>query len=253
MGNRFGPALCQLSSRRFEVPARALAGLSLLGLLPLVGCGAASQPDAGIDAGPSVRDTRYCEVLIAQLDGGSVHVRVFTTQGLSDCPESEWAQVDAGAIKTEVGANQVVLNGPRNWAIDSFGGSMLLDPTVRTFGPLQMRQAGAIDLSLVEAVSLGSPYTVRSITRDSEFIFFAGSPVYELVDTSMRVFTMQSYSQQKALLTVQDLSTLGTRLTLPAGWSFRVRTLDAALRVKATSQRQNVLQDDLLNTYLQSQ
>jgi hypothetical protein len=229
---------------------RALAGLSLL---CLVGCGGASQPDAGVDAGPSVRDTRYCEVLVAQLDGGAVHVQVFSTQGLNDCPQAEWSQVDAGAIKAALGVSQVVLNGPRSWAIDSFGSSMLLDPTVRTFGPLQMRQGGAIDLTLVEALSLGSSYSVRSITRDSEFIFFAGRPVYELVDASMHVFTMQSYSQEKVGLTAQDLPLLGTRLTLPAGWSFRVRTLDAALVVKATNQRQNVLQDDLLNTYLQSQ
>jgi hypothetical protein len=94
---------------------------------------------------------------------------------------------------------------------------------------------------------------VRSINRDSEFIFFAARPVYELVDTSMHVFTMQSYSQEKVALTAQDLPMLGTRLKLPAGWSFRVRTLDAALKVKATNKRQNVLQDDLLNTYLQSQ
>jgi hypothetical protein len=225
---------------------RAIAGLSLL---ILVGCGVASQPDAG----PSVRDTPYCEVLVAKVDGGAVHVQVFSTQGLSDCPSSEWAQVDAGAIKAEFGATQVTLNGPRNWAIDSFGSSMLLDPTVRTFGTLQMRQGGAIDLTLVEALTLGGPYTVHSINRDSEFIFFAGRPVYELVDVSRHVFTMQSYSQEKGALTAEDLPLLGTRLTLPAGWSFRVRTLDAALSVKATNQHQNVVQDDLLNTYLQSQ
>jgi hypothetical protein len=228
--------------------------LTALSLLLVAACGgAASQSDAGVDAGPSVRETRYCEVLVAQLDGGAVHVQVFSTQGLNDCPQSQWAQVDASALKAELGATQVTLNGPRNWAIDSFGSSMLLDTTVRTFGSLQMRQAGAIDLTLVEALSLGGTYTVRSITRDSEFIFFAGRPVYELVDASMRVFTMQSYSQEKVSLTAQDLATLGTRLTLPAGWSFRVRTLDTTLRVKAANQHQNVLQDDLLNTYLQSQ
>jgi hypothetical protein len=229
---------------------RALTGLAWL---LVTACGAATSTDAGVDAGPSVRDTRYCEVLVAHLDGGAVHVQVYSTQGLSDCPQADWAQVDAGAIKAELGATQVLLNGPRNWTIDSFGSSMLLDPTVQTFGPLQMRQGGAIDLTLAEALSLGGSYTVHSITRDSEFIFFAGRPVYELVDPSMHVFTMQSYSQEKAVLTALDLPGLGTRLTLPAGWSYRVRTLDAALSVKAAKQHQNVLQDDLSNTYLQSQ
>jgi hypothetical protein len=228
---------------------RALGAWSLL----LVACGGSSQSDAGVDAGPSVRDGRYCEVLVAQVDGGAVHVQVFSTQGLSECPQSAWEQVDAGAIKAELGVTQVSLNGPRNWAIDSFGSSMLLDPTVRTFGPLQMRQAGAIDLSLAEVLLMSSPYSVRSITRDSEFIFFTGRQVYELVDTSMRVFTMQSYSQEKGPLTPEDLPALGTRLTLPVGWTFRVRTLDATLSVKAKNQRQNVVQDDLSNTYLQSQ
>jgi hypothetical protein len=54
-------------------------------------------------------------------------------------------------------------------------------------------------------------------------------------------------------LTMQDLPMLGTRLTLPAGWSYRVRSVDAPLSVKATNQRQNVVQDELSNTSLQSQ
>jgi len=230
-------------SARFALPV----------LLSLAACSGIGPGDMALDAGPSVRDTRYCEVLLAQIDGGAVNVRVFSTQGLSDCPQADWAQIDAGAIKAELGVSQVNLNGPRTWTIDSFGGSMLIDPTVQTFGPLKMRQAGAIDLTLAEALTLQTAYTVRSITRDSEFIFFAGRPVYELVDPSMRVFTMQSASQQTTPLTQQDLPTLGARLTLPAGWTWRTRTLDTTLRVKAANQRQNVVQDELSNTYLQSQ
>lgn len=220
--------------------------------------GGVAGPDAGSDQmrlpdGGLLRDSRYCEILFVGIDGGAVHVEVYSTQGLNDCPAQQWAQQDTAALKADSGAAGVVLNGPRQWTIDSLGDSKLIDAAVKSFGGIAMRQAGAIELTLTQALSLQAPYTPRTITRNSTFIFAAGLPVYELTAPDARVYTMQSYSLQKAPLTAAELPGLSSRLALPAGWSFKSRTLSATLTVRAVEGKATVVQDDLSNTYLQSQ
>lgn len=207
--------------------------------------------DAGApEAGTGIRGARYCEILVGTLKDGNVHVAVYTTAGLSDCPQAEWAKLDEATLKAETMATLVKLNGPRYWMIYSLQSSMLLDPTPRSFGGLQMRQAGAIDFPLAEAQQ--QPYVPRTITRDSRFTFSAGKPVFELLDDAGHVYTMQSYSAQKVAQTEATLGTLGGSLALPSGWSFRTRTLDADLVVQAADKQATVVQDENENTYLRS-
>jgi hypothetical protein len=73
--------------------------------------------------------------------------------------------------------------------------------------------------------------------------------VYELVDPEGGVWIMQSYSAQVVPQTEAELATLGARLALPAGWSFRTRTLEAELLVTARGGLATVTQDELQNTY----
>ena len=49
-------------------------------LLALTGCDDASSADL------AVRGERYCEVLLATSDGSNLHVDVYNTVGLNDCP-----------------------------------------------------------------------------------------------------------------------------------------------------------------------
>lgn len=66
-------------------------------------------------------------------------------------------------------------------------------------------------------------------------------------------FIYPSYSVQKVAQTEATLPTLGASLMLPAGWTYRTRTLTADLAVKAVNGKATVVQDDNDNTYLQSQ
>jgi hypothetical protein len=45
------------------------------------------------------------------------------------------------------------------------------------------------------------------------------------------------------------LPSLGERLKMPSGWSYRVRTLDAELVVDTTQSLATVLQDEFENSY----
>ena len=46
-----------------------------------------------------------------------------------------------------------------------------------------------------------------------------------------------------------NLATLGERLSMPEGWSYRSRILDEELVVDTTGQMATVIQDEFENTY----
>jgi hypothetical protein len=218
----------------------------------LTGCGA-SQGSA--DAGPGdVRNSRYCEVLVGFLSGSAVNIDVYSTVGLNDCPENQWSTITTDEVTGEFAADVVILNGPRYWTIDGFGDSMLLNTTPTMIGGLEMRQAGAIATQLSEVSAMEAPYALHTITRNSEFIWHTGQPVFQLVAPSGDVYTMQSYSLQKEpQQTIDSLAGLGAMLTLPAGWTFRTMTLTAEIDAKATNEMATVTQDNYDNTYLQTE
>jgi len=91
------------------------------------------------------------------------------------------------------------------------------------------------------------------VMRDTTVVFAAGNMVYELVDPSGHVYDMQSYSVQHTPQTEASLATLGSRLTLPTGWSYRARTLSADLSITAIGGVATVIQDDFQNSYQLSQ
>ena len=213
-------------------------------LLALAGC------DSGSTAELAVRGERYCEVLLATSDGTNLHVDVYNSVGLNDCPADAWAALDAGTIAADHGATFAVLNGPRYWLIDSFGDSQLLDSKQVDFGGIAMRKAGMIDVPVSEVPMLRAIYTQHTIERFTGFVFAAGSTVYELVDPAGHVYTMQSYSAQVVPQTEADLATLGATLMLPSGWSYRSRVLDADLVVRSTNGTATVVQDEREDTYL---
>jgi len=222
--------------------------------------------DAGIaapstDGGPvffdggstNVRGQRYCEILGATLSGTALSVQVYSTWGLSACPETQWAAEDTAALKTQLGVTVVELNGPRYWVMDTLVGTLISTAQV-SLGGIDMRQAGAITGTYSASTSLGTPYVTHQITRNTVVTFLAGKTVYELVDPTGKIYDMQSYSVQKVTTqTEATLANLGATLSLPAGWSWRTRVLTADLVLDTPGSIGIVVQDDNANTYQQSQ
>lgn len=231
--------------------ARATLGLALLAAVPTLGaCGDNLTPLAAVDGAPppSLRDARYCEFLIVYLAGADATVDVYNTIGLGDCPAETWAAADADLLQAQLGAFRVIKNGPRHWLIDGFRDSMFVDDTPVTLAGLPMRKAGQLHLPLATLLAAG-PYATLSVDRRTTYYFAAGREIYELVDPTARAFVMQSFSLQQEPLTVEALAGLGARLTLPAGWSYRARTLAAQLDVTAIDGVATVTQDGLGDTY----
>ncbi len=206
--------------------------------------------DATADVPPvAMRGKRYCEVLLGTI-GDTIHIDVYTTEALNECPQELWAKLDTAALKTEYAVDLVVLNGPRYWMLDSLSGSALQDTTVHTFGGIDMRKGGALELPPADLAAMSKPYTQHTIHRESHFTFSAGKTVYELTAPDGHVYDMQSYSVQKQPLTEAGLADLASKLALPTGWTFHTRILDADLVLQAPATTGAiVVQDDLGNTY----
>ncbi len=195
-----------------------------------------------------MRGVRYGEVLAVCLRDHGLEAEVYGTQMLNDCPQELWETLDAAAIAEEMGAVVVKLNGPRHWMLDGLGTKVaVVDPVLRDFNGLTMRRIATVDLGGNPAPI---PYAERYVNRGAVFFFDAGRPVHELVNPDGVAYVMQAYCiGVDPSLTEDDLPSLGERLALPDGWSYRTRVLDEELVVDTTATIATVLQDELENTY----
>ena len=196
----------------------------------------------------ALRGVRYCEVLLLSEGASGFTAEVWNTMGMSDCPQDQWDDLDAKAIATERGSLVALLNGPRYWMLDSIDTDLRQGAPETTFGEIGMFRAATVDLG--DELPSQTPYTERPVARETVFGFDADTEVYELVAPAGTTYVMQARSQiVDETLQESDLPTLGDRLELPEGWSYRVRTLDAPLAILSTDGVAVVVQDELQNTY----
>ena len=221
-----------------------LVSAAFVVLLALGGCGESSSSAA--NELTSLRGVRYCEVLAVVNDGG-FRADVYGTQGLNECPPSQWEALDPEAIQEDLGALAVVMNGLRFWLIDSV--TSFSEPgEIQFFGELEMRLIASVALSPGDLTQ--EAYQERSVIRDTEFVFLAGSEVYELIAPDGKVYVMQSYAQiVEDTLDEAALPSLGEELALPDGWIYRTRILDEDYVVVDQDGIATVVQDELQNTY----
>ncbi len=153
-------------------------------------------------------------------------------------------------MKNEFGALAVTLNGPRHWVINgATGASLPADAKIASFGSLQMLRAATIQSAIGEAAVDNSPYSPIEVQRTNTFNFTTDNEVYELVTDTGETYIMQSYSRIIDVdQSIDDLASLGTRLTLPQGWMFRARVLQDDFDL-VTDGLAVVVVDDLSNTY----
>ncbi len=195
-----------------------------------------------------LRGVRYGEVLGVFARNDELEGEVYGTQMMNDCPQELWEKLDAGEIAKDLGALFVKLNGPRYWVIDGVGTKVVtVEPVTHDFGGIMMRRIATVPLGKQPG---GVPYMIRNVNRGAVFFWDAGKTVYELVDTEGRNFVMQAYCVGvDASLTEESLSSLGSRLALPEGWTFRTRVLEEELVADTSDHLATVVQDELENTY----
>lgn len=217
----------------------------LLGTLLLAPAATAQEP-GGISG---IFDDRYCEILTVERQMLALKVTVFNTIGLNDCPAEAWDALDADALARELKVTAAIKNGPRHWTIDGIegrGASIASEPTL--FGDVAMTQRATLERRLLGGMT-EEAYAPQEVARDTVFVFAAGKPVFELTDPQGQVYMMQSYAQMvDPALSLAELPELGSRLSLPEGWRYSTRVLDADYRLEANGLAV-VVRDELQNTY----
>ena len=198
----------------------------------------------------NLRNQRYCEVLYGKRNFLKLEVKVFNTQGLNLCPEERWQELSKDAIAKQFDASIVVLNGPRYWMMDEIQAAGATVNNVKTsFGGIEMNLRATVEIGLLKQILGDKRFTPNQITRTTNFVYKAGSPIYELTSPAGEIYVMQSYSQiVNPTLRMKDLSVLGEQLKLPAGWKYQSRILEQDLSLVANGVAY-VLQDNLSNSY----
>jgi hypothetical protein len=198
----------------------------------------------------NLRDQRYCEILYGKRDWLNLEVKVFNTQGLNLCPEDQWSKLSQESIAKQYDASFVLLNGPRYWVMDEIQASgNTVNKVKESFGGIEMNLRATLDLSLWQQLIGSKHYSPNKINRTTNFIYRAGSAIYELTSPAGEVYVMQSYSQiVNPRLSMQDLPNLGQQLKLPVGWTYKSKVLDQDLALLANGIAY-VLQDNLANSY----
>lgn len=195
-----------------------------------------------------MRGVRYGEVLPIFLRDDGLHAEVYGTQMLNDCPQELWEKLDADVIAKEMGAVFVKLNGPRQWVLDGLGTKVApVEPVLREFGGIMFRRIATLHLG--DKLNAGA-YTEKRVNRGAVFYWDAGKPVFELVNPAGEAYIMQALCVGvDPTMSQESLPTLGERLAVPAGWSYRMRVLTQELVVDTTSTIATVLQDEFENSY----
>ncbi len=200
----------------------------------------------------NMRGHRFAEV--ALFTGNSQENAVadfYNSTGVDDPTPKRFATLDKDKVSQENKAIGAFLNPPRYWMFDEFRVFEAGDD--REFNGIKMTWMGVVDLASLKKAVIGGSYFAGYIHRDNSYTYNEGSEVYLLDAPDGEVFVMQSYNAHtdEGLVAEESPATLGSRLTLPEGWKFRVKTLDRDLVVSQgkTGKLAHVMQDDLLNRY----
>ena len=163
-----------------------------------------------------VRGMRFCEFVLVYED----RLEIYNTSASAGCPAEIWSTLTTADIAAEHGAKDARLNGPKFWAMDEqtvgFGESQV-------FGGIEARYAASLPLASLGSGKGADPYAPYVTQKSQNMVFGAGNPVYELVDPDGNVFVMNAYGDK---VNDGDPANLASQLTLPEGWTFRVRVTD---------------------------
>lgn len=196
------------------------------------------------------RDLRYGEVIPVYRKGAKLYVEVYNTMESNELPQELWEQLDADEMKEAYGAEEVLLNGPRYWVLNSIvGAGTTSEGKVANFGGIEMTQRAVLHSNIFSGTVGDKFYEENVVNRETTYEYWKGNMVYELISPEGAVYRMQSYSQEMdPTLTIDALETLESQLELPEGWTYRARVLEEDSIMKANG-KAFIINDELGNSY----
>ena len=137
----------------------------------------------------NLRNQRYCEVLYGKRDFLKLEVKVFNTQGLNLCPEDQWKAITKESVEKAYDASFVVLNGPRYWMMDEIqAAGDTVNPIKESFSGMEMHLRATVKLNLLKQLMGSKQFSPNEISRTTNFVYKAGTPIYELTSPAGDVY-----------------------------------------------------------------
>jgi hypothetical protein len=193
-----------------------------------------------------VRGQPYNEILVVFRYFNKIKAGVYNDIGKPFISEEDFSKISTDEIKKELGAAAVIKNGPRFWVMDEITG--FYNGSERTIAGHQMNQPGILNLT-TDDLKNRTPYSTRQINRKTAYTYYKGEKVYQIITDKGEIYTMQAASREiDKNLSINDLDNLGSRLKMPAGWTYKVTVLqsDVTYKIDGTAY---VIQDDFQNSY----
>lgn len=232
-------------SHAFPVAAALLAAVAIAPMSQAFAQAAATPPPSVALTGPcevtgqNWRGRAFYEVLFMnRVPGGPAGIgNYFNSLGTrleapSAVTDARFRELNAEALRREFGGDGVFFNGPRRFVANGFTATSYNNCGLRVMNSIPFFLYGTFEVPNLEAFVTTAPPAYRPLVsrRTNTFIFNAGQQVHELITPEGQVYTMFSLSLKvDPNNSIEALATLGQRLTLPAGWRYRARTLEREL------------------------
>jgi hypothetical protein len=209
-----------------------------------------AKPAAGlgdpceVKGGKNMRGSAFYEILFMKRDangpGGIGNYYNSLGNGFevsNEVVDARFLALDAEKLKKEYGSDGIRFNGPRRFVANSLSAMAFDGCKKRVIGAIPFFLYGTFEAPSFDAFMTGkqAPYHVLVSKRTNAFYFNAGEQVFELVTSEGEVYTMFSLSLRvDPKNSIENLPTLAKRLSLPKGWTYRVRKLDKDLALSST-------------------
>ncbi len=168
------------------------------------------------------RGLRFCGLGAFVGVGRSQRAHVYTAATFPVGPDTHTV-IDPERLARELEVDMCAVNGGRFWMMDEYS---YMGGEVVSFHGVEMRWAG--DMTGAEMIQqFQADYAPSLICRNSNWIFYAGSPVYLLRDPEGATWVLQEYTHDvETSLHAENLDRLGNLYEgLPEGWTFETKVL----------------------------
>ena len=206
-----------------------------------------------------VHRTRYIEFFLAGREAKTGNVvaacynSMFTKEGVPSsrdaAPQALVEGIDCDKLKSDYGLLGASLNGPKIWTPDWMEAEVGKE---RDFNGIKASWVAQLDMKKAAAVADLTPYEPWSIARESRLGWDKGTTVMILDDAEGNAWVMKGF--QLGLepgFTYEDFLTDGASYfkNLPAGWKFRVATLEQDLIETPEGGVATIMSDEFFHVY----
>jgi hypothetical protein len=218
----------------------------------------------GVNAKPvrveNLHLTRFIEIFLATPDPKTgklvapCYNTMFTPDGIpasrNTAPQELVEGLDFEKMKQEYGLKGASLNGPKLWTPDYTDIEM---GEVRDFNGIKAAWVAQLNMGdNAGGVSETTPYKNVTIARKSELGWRKGTTVVLLDDTEGNTYILKGFQLGlKPQFTYEQFVAAGQSnfKKLPAGWKFRVKTLDKDLIETPENGIATIMADEFFNVY----